>query len=111
MTDEAALLAAISADPDDDTPRLVYADWLEEHGDEAGRTRAEFIRGQCQAAQLPRGDKRAAAIEARCEQLRRRFEEAWTGPLRAACDSTFGFWYRRGFVYRAEADDRDVARR
>ncbi|QEG26448.1 hypothetical protein GobsT_11870 [Gemmata obscuriglobus] len=32
MTDpeEAALLAAIIAAPADDTPRLVYADWLQE---------------------------------------------------------------------------------
>lgn len=29
--DEAALLRMIRANPDDDIPRLVYADWLEEH--------------------------------------------------------------------------------
>ena len=40
-TDEAALLKAIVAHPDEDTPRLVYADWLDEAGDHA---RAEFIR-------------------------------------------------------------------
>jgi uncharacterized protein (TIGR02996 family) len=28
-----ALLTGILADPDDDARRLVYADWLEEHGD------------------------------------------------------------------------------
>jgi uncharacterized protein (TIGR02996 family) len=28
MSDAAALLAAIRAAPDDDAPRLVYADWL-----------------------------------------------------------------------------------
>ena len=32
MTDRDALLAAIRASPDDDTPRLVYADYLEESG-------------------------------------------------------------------------------
>ena len=37
-------LAAISANLDDDTPRLVFADWLQENGDEP---RAEFIRIQC----------------------------------------------------------------
>jgi uncharacterized protein (TIGR02996 family) len=37
-------LAAIIADPADDTPRLVFADWLQENGDE---DRAEFIRIQC----------------------------------------------------------------
>ncbi|MBY0455899.1 MAG: TIGR02996 domain-containing protein [Gemmataceae bacterium] len=44
MSDEDALLAAIRAHPDEDTPRLIYADWLDEHGDSA---RAEFIRLQC----------------------------------------------------------------
>ena len=29
-----ALLDAIFDAPDDDTPRLVYADWLQEHGHE-----------------------------------------------------------------------------
>jgi uncharacterized protein (TIGR02996 family) len=43
--DERALLNAIIAAPDDDLPRLVYADWLEEH-DRAER--AEFIRVQCE---------------------------------------------------------------
>jgi uncharacterized protein (TIGR02996 family) len=32
-TDERAFLAAIAAEPDDDTARLVYADWLDEHGE------------------------------------------------------------------------------
>jgi uncharacterized protein (TIGR02996 family) len=30
--DERSLIQAIIANPDDDLPRLVYADWLEEHG-------------------------------------------------------------------------------
>jgi uncharacterized protein (TIGR02996 family) len=61
VSDGDALLAAIAAHPDDDTPRLVYADWLDEHNDPgpAGRAsspggagpgtnaiRAEFIRVQ-----------------------------------------------------------------
>jgi uncharacterized protein (TIGR02996 family) len=47
--DESALLAAIEANPADDLPRLVYADWLEEHGHPI---RAEFIRLQCEIAHL-----------------------------------------------------------
>src|SRR5260370_37026404 len=42
-------LRAIDENPDDDGPRLVYADWLEEHGDTA---RAEVIRVQCELARL-----------------------------------------------------------
>lgn len=42
-----AFLDAIFDYPDDDTPRLVYADWLQEHGQE---NYAQFIRLQCAAA-------------------------------------------------------------
>lgn len=42
-----AFLRAICEEPDDDTPRLVYADWLEENGEEL---RAEFVRLQCRLA-------------------------------------------------------------
>jgi uncharacterized protein (TIGR02996 family) len=42
---EQAFLADILEHPDDDTPRLIYADWLDEHGD---ADRAELIRVQCE---------------------------------------------------------------
>lgn len=46
---EAALLAAVLANPEDDACRLIYADWL----DEQGRCeQAEFIRLQCELARL-----------------------------------------------------------
>ena len=44
-SDESALLAAIEANPVADLPRLVYADWLEEHDQPV---RAESIRLQCE---------------------------------------------------------------
>lgn len=44
MTTHDALLAAVRAAPDDDLPRLVMADWLEERGE---GERAEFIRVCC----------------------------------------------------------------
>jgi uncharacterized protein (TIGR02996 family) len=51
MSDRAALLAAIVAEPDEDTPRLVYADWLDENAADLpdpaeARTRARFVRAQ-----------------------------------------------------------------
>ena len=52
MTDRDALLAAIIANPDEDTPRLAYADLIQEAGEEE---RAEFIRVQCELARLNRG--------------------------------------------------------
>lgn len=49
MNDGAALLAAVLREPDEDTPRLVFADWLDEHDEPA---RAEFIRVQCEIARM-----------------------------------------------------------
>lgn len=53
ISDEAAFLRTIIASPDDDTPRLVYADWLDENGHEDC---AEFIRLQIELAKTPQFD-------------------------------------------------------
>ncbi len=47
MTDEDALLRAAAAAPDDDTPRLIFADWLDDHGESE---RAAFVRTQLDLA-------------------------------------------------------------
>ena len=49
LTQHEAFLRAIFDAPDDDTPRLVYADFLQENGEE---DRAELIRVQCELARL-----------------------------------------------------------
>ncbi len=49
LNDRQAFLDYITANLDDDTPRLVYADWLQEHGEDE---RAEFIRVQCRLAAM-----------------------------------------------------------
>jgi uncharacterized protein (TIGR02996 family) len=70
------LLAAIVANPDEDTPRLVYADWLDENG---LADRAEFIRVACRIIRLRPEAKRTnrtsaervelAALEMRASDL------------------------------------------
>jgi uncharacterized protein (TIGR02996 family) len=57
MDVQAAILAAIADRPADDTPRLAYADWLDDHAEyfpdpAAARARAEFIRVQCEVKRL-----------------------------------------------------------
>jgi uncharacterized protein (TIGR02996 family) len=47
VSDREAFIAAVIARPDDDLPRLVFADWLDEHGEPEW---AEFIRVQCKLA-------------------------------------------------------------
>lgn len=44
MSDGDALLTALLSDPDDETLRLAYSDWLQEQGAEE---RAELMRSQC----------------------------------------------------------------
>ncbi|VTR96026.1 unnamed protein product [Gemmata massiliana] len=48
MNERKALLDAIAIHAAEDTPRLVYADWLEEHGEgDLDRATVEFIRASC----------------------------------------------------------------
>jgi uncharacterized protein (TIGR02996 family) len=100
MTDEQALLAAVLARPDDDTPRLVYADFLDDHGDS---DRAAFIRLQVEAARGPLPPRKRTAM-ARLEEANR---AAWLAPFDAACAGVpITAEFRRGFVERivGEAD-------
>ena len=50
---------------DDRLPRLVFADWLDEQGD----PRAEWLRVDCELAELGPGDGRRPALEARKRAL------------------------------------------
>ena len=78
LTQDEAFLQAILEQPDDDTPRLIYADWLEEQGDPRG----EFIRIQCALAGLPPDDARRPELGAREAALLESHREAWLEPLR-----------------------------
>jgi uncharacterized protein (TIGR02996 family) len=92
MTHDDAFLQAIIENPEDDGPRLVYADWLEDHGES---DRADFIRLQCELARLPGGDPRRKGLEARERALLKGHELEWLGPLRGRADK---WQFRRGFV-------------
>jgi uncharacterized protein (TIGR02996 family) len=90
MSDHDALVQAILHAPDDDAPRLVYADWLDEHGD---ADRADFIRVQCRMARLPFYDPEYPALARRADELVVRHRRAWRIPDLAARQE-----FRRGFV-------------
>lgn len=49
----AGFMKAIREEPSEDFHRLVFADWLEENGDERDAAQAEFIRVQCKLAGQP----------------------------------------------------------
>jgi uncharacterized protein (TIGR02996 family) len=90
---EAAFLQDIKDHPDDDTPRLIFADWLEEHGQPE---RAALIRVQVERARLPEADPRQRQLAAEEQQLLREHGDAWLGPLRLLADR----WeFRRGLLH------------
>lgn len=81
MDDRRALMAAIAANADEDTPRLALADWLDEHGTAADRARAAFIRLQVEAAKLPLGDEKRAKLDAEAEALHKQHSVTWCAPF------------------------------
>jgi uncharacterized protein (TIGR02996 family) len=92
-----AFLDNILAQPDDDTPRLIFADWLEERGDVA---RAEFIRAQVERATLPAWDVRAVRLRLRERELLETHQTEWRKELPKIKGVAWGD-FRRGFVASA----------
>src|SRR4051812_28854437 len=98
MSQEQAFFDDIRDHPDDDTPRLVLADWLEEHGQPE---RAELIRVQIE---LARGD-----LDPTSEQQWRKREAAlwkkhsrvWARSLRAILSEVR---FQRGFLDQVTMD-------
>lgn len=95
-TDERAFLDAILNQPGDDTPRLVFADWLDERGQGDDPARAALIRSQCRLETLPEGKERKAA-EKEIKALLKAHAKRWTAPLRGAALGE-NWTFRRGFI-------------
>jgi uncharacterized protein (TIGR02996 family) len=96
-----AILDDVIAHPDDDTPRLVYADWLDEHGDSA---RAEFIRVQVHGAGLPFGSAEEVHLRKRGMELLRQHRRAWENELPQWCRHKVSF--ERGLAGSIECTGR-----
>lgn len=91
MTHEEAILADIIENPGDDTPRMVYGDWLTDQGDPRG----EFVHVQCLLARMSEDDVRRPRLEAREGELLGLHQDAWLGPLRPLLSR---WTFRRGFL-------------
>ena len=80
MNKDESFCQAIRKSPEDDALRLVYADWLDERGDPRG----QFIRVQCELAQLPDDSPltalRREELEDRERRLLKGHWEEWAGP-------------------------------
>jgi uncharacterized protein (TIGR02996 family) len=95
MNQQEALVTAIRADPNDDALRLVYADWLDEHGQ---AERAELIRVQVALADPPEDRDEYRALRAREAALLEGHGEEWIGPLKEL--GVRAWVLRRGLVER-----------
>jgi uncharacterized protein (TIGR02996 family) len=95
---EDALLKAVIAEPDDDSPRLIYADWLEENGQEE---RAEFIRVQVALWKANAGGRACGELRARSAALLREHDIAWARPFHWAATH---WTYDRGFIRDASCE-------
>jgi len=67
MDRDEGFIQALLANPDDDSLRLVYADWLDDHGDPSG----EFLRVVCALRNLTKDDKRWGPLWQRKHELRK----------------------------------------
>lgn len=103
MTQHDALLAAVCAAPDDDLPRLVFADWCDENGEPE---RAEFVRVQIELAKGAKGE-RAATLRKREQELLAANRDDWTEDLLEFTDLFYDdpLRFRRGFVEDISLDE------
>jgi uncharacterized protein (TIGR02996 family) len=101
MTHDDAFIQGIRERPDDDAPRLIYADWLDEHGDPQ---QGEFIRVECEMARLKVPEDRSGYEEEcpRWQELNRRGGGLTQASPQRWCGALGEFAYfsetSRGFV-------------
>jgi uncharacterized protein (TIGR02996 family) len=104
MGAEQGFLDAIWENPDDDAPRLVYADWLEERGNPRG----EFIRVQCALARNGLEERERRVLERREQELLEKHKQEWLEP---ACSPRMTWRFFRGFIAAMQGMYRERAGR
>jgi uncharacterized protein (TIGR02996 family) len=73
MNQEGPFIRAIAADPENEVPRLIYADWLEEQGDPRG----EYLRLECHLATLAQEDPQFDPVVVRFRELHGMINPDW----------------------------------
>lgn len=110
MQSPALFMEVIASDPDNDAPRLAYADWLVENKNPFG----EFIRIQLELARttlLPGvGDQAIAGLQQREALLLKKHGNAWLKELLPDWARQINSGFHRGFpgVWCSNPIDRDA---
>jgi len=90
--DDRAFIRAILSNPAELTAWLVYADWLDEHGN---AVHAEFLRLMIRRGQLCNTDLEWYSVEERLQELRARLDPVWIDvfdrPKIENCEPAFRF--------------------
>jgi uncharacterized protein (TIGR02996 family) len=91
-----AFLSEICDSPEDDAPRLVFADWLEENGEPQ---RAEFIRLQVRLAKMGEWEPERAELLDREWELLAVYKPRWWGGTDSALgQDRYHASFLRGFL-------------
>jgi uncharacterized protein (TIGR02996 family) len=88
---EEGFLNALAHEPDDETLRLIYADWLEEQGD----VRADLVRVQVELAGEDVPEKQRTFLRLRERELLAEHGKEWAAPLRGLAEA---WQFRRGVL-------------
>jgi uncharacterized protein (TIGR02996 family) len=88
MNEDAAFIRALRERPDDETARLVYADWLDDRSD----PRAEYLRAEAAWVALPPSDEQYRPLYRRVSQLAAALDPEWFVAV-----SRLGHVVRRGW--------------
>jgi uncharacterized protein (TIGR02996 family) len=94
--DAVSLLEQVKAQPEDDAPRLVLADWLQECCPPSLAARGEFIHLQVTRSRLAPDDPQQAVLLRLERQLLKVHVLDWLGPL---ADHFSGWRFERGLIH------------
>jgi uncharacterized protein (TIGR02996 family) len=99
------ILQTILENPGDDLPRMVYADWLEDHASSpAEGARAEFIRLQLILGRGGLKGDEAYEVLRHCRALHAEYAHQWVGPEAWWQNSARQYHsWARGWLSHAEA--------
>lgn len=98
MDEHLPFLRAIAANPADDLPRMVFADFLEESGEPDSIARAHFIRAQIALTTMHEGSEEYRETKALQDRLFEMYRDDWLWDLPVHLHRGANPGWRRGFV-------------